>query len=245
MHTSECSLTMNSTHCFDTLGDAFVKADELDILQSITTPLNLPRFKDLRDKYETCLNQIKTFILQVDQLRGKRLDQNLQRTITEIKEAINTLKSKEVRLGQDLHMLAYKKSNIHHTLPMPSKYGKIDNPSEEGHMRDYDSVPKFVPNNPNSRFQLTWNNLTRAAGAKLSEDGYKQIVGCKLYGESASYFNLYKDRPLEELINILANRFCIDKPADQYIRDIEDYRRPKGQSILQTFAEIKFLINSA
>ena len=29
---------------------------------------------------------------------------------------------------------------------MPTKYGTLDNLSQEGHMADYDSVPKFIPN---------------------------------------------------------------------------------------------------
>ena len=37
-------------------------------------------------------------------------------------------------------------------------------------MTDYDSVPKFIPNSPNSRFELTWNDLIRAAGLKLPKD---------------------------------------------------------------------------
>ena len=71
---------------------------------------------------------------------------------------------------------------------MPQKFGTIDNLSDL-HMNDYDSVPKFYPGSANSRFDLTWQNLIRAAGSKLSQEGYKQILGCKLFGESANYFN--------------------------------------------------------
>ena len=112
-------------------------------------------------------------------------------------------------------------------------------------MTEYDSVPRFYPSSPNSRFELTWQNLCRAAGSKLSQDGYKQILGCKLYGDSALYFNLYKDRPLDQLVTILANRFCSDKSSEQYLQEIENYKRPKCQSLNQTIEELKFLILGA
>ena len=92
---------------------------------------------------------------------------------------------------------------------------------------------------------MTWHNLVRAAGSRLSQEGYKQILGCKLFGDSASYFNLYKDRPLEQLVTILANRFCSDKSTDQYLQEIEDFQRPTGQSLTKTLECLKFLILSA
>ena len=222
-----------------------LNATQLDALQSITTPLNIPRFQELREKYETCLNQIRTFLIQVESMRGKYLDRDLQNTINEIKEAVKNLKQKEKDLESELNSLANKKSNIHNKLPMPAKYGTIDNPSQEGHMPDYDSVPKFIPNSPNSRFEVTWHNLIRAAGSRLSQEGYKQILGCKLFVDSASYFNLYKDRPLEQLVTILANRFCSDKSTDQYLQEIESFQRPPGQSLTKTLECLKFLILSA
>ena len=121
---------------------------------------------------------------------------------------------------------------------MPTNFGLKNNPS----MSDYDSVPKFVPNKSNSGFEITWHNLVSAAGSSLSEEGYKQILGCKLFGDSASYYNLYKDRPLKQLVTILANRFCSDKSSDQYIQDIENFKRPDGQSLVQTLECLKYLI---
>ena len=108
-----------------------LSATQLDSLQSTTTPLNIPRFKELRDKYENCLNQIRTFLIQLEGLRGKHLDPNIQSTLKEIKEAITSLKQKEKDLESELNDLASKKSNIHHTLPMSQRYGKIDNPSQD------------------------------------------------------------------------------------------------------------------
>ena len=70
-------------------------ACQLDALHSITSPLNIPRFNELRDRYETCLNQIRTFLLQVESLRGKYLIHKLQMTINEIKSAVQKLKQKE------------------------------------------------------------------------------------------------------------------------------------------------------
>ena len=139
-----------------------LNTSQLDNLQTITTPLNVPVFKELRDKYEMCLNQIQIFLLQLESFKGKYLNPKLQKTISEIKDAVENLKMKEKHLECELNTLANKKSNIHHTLPMPTRYGNIDNLCEEGHMTDYDSVPRFYPSSPNSRFELTWHNLCRA-----------------------------------------------------------------------------------
>ena len=82
-----------------------LSATELDALQSTTTPLNIPKFKELRDKYEACLNQIRTFLMQVESMRGKYLDKDLQNTINEIRDAIKKLKGKEIELESELNNL--------------------------------------------------------------------------------------------------------------------------------------------
>ena len=212
-----------------------LNATQLDQLQETTTPLNRPRFQDLRHKYEMCLNQITIYLIEIEKMKKTH---NLPISIQEIKEAVEQLKKKEETLEQELNILASKHTDLCKQLPMPTNFGLKNNPS----MSDYESVPKFVPNKNNSSFEITWHNLVSAAGSSLSEDGYKQILGCKLFGDSASYYNLYKDRPLKQLVTILANRFCSDKSSDQYIQDIENFKRPDGQSLVQTLECLKYLI---
>ena len=67
----------------------------------------------------------------------------------------------------------------------------------------------FIPN-----LQMTWNNLITAAGKNLSQEGYKQVLGCKLFGESALYYNLYKQLPLAELVEKLNNQYTLDKTSN-------------------------------
>ena len=68
-----------------------------------------------------------------------------------------------------------------------------------------------------------------AAGKRLSQEGFKQILGCKLFGEAAEYCNLYKNRSLEQLVTILINRFGTHKSSELFLKEIEDFQRPKGQ----------------
>ena len=57
-----------------------LNATQLDSLQSKTTPLNIQRFKEIRDKYEICLNQIRTFLMEVENMHGKHtaMDKSLR-----------------------------------------------------------------------------------------------------------------------------------------------------------------------
>ena len=211
---------------------------QLDSLQMLTTPLNIPKFKETRDKYELNQNQMKIFQYN---LKGQKHSIN-----KEIKEALKDLAQKQNKLENELQTLAKKSNNIHHRLSMPTTFGLMDNPSQEGHMTDYDSVPKFIPNSPKfDNFELTWHNLVRAAGNRLSEEGFKQVLGCKLFGDAAEYFNLYKEKPLDQLITILTNRFGSHKPTELYLQEIEDFKRTTGQSLTQTLEHLKFLVIKA
>ena len=95
---------------------------QLDALQSTTTPLNIPRLKELRDKYEANMNKIWIFQHQLKNMVGHPINK-------EIEEALEDLKRKEETLDLELKQLANKTSNIHQKLTMPTKYGTIDNPS--------------------------------------------------------------------------------------------------------------------
>ena len=88
---------------------------QLDSLQSTTTPLNIPRFKELRDKYEANMNQIWIFQHQLKNMVGNPINK-------EIEEALEDLKRKEETLELELKQLANKTSNIHQKLTMPTKY---------------------------------------------------------------------------------------------------------------------------
>ena len=156
--------------------------------------------------------------------------------IKKIEEALINLKRKEETLKLELEQLANNTSNIHQKLTMPIKYDTIDNPSQEGNMADYDSVPKFVPN---SNFELTWHNLVLASEARLSQEGFKQILSYKLFGEAAEYFDLYRNRSIEQLVTILTNRFGTRKSPELFLAEIEDFQRPKGQSLNMALEKLK------
>ena len=74
---------------------------QLDSLQSTTTPLNIPRFKELRDKYKANKNQILIFQHQLKNIEGHPI-------IKEIEEALKDLKRKEEKLELELKQLAHK-----------------------------------------------------------------------------------------------------------------------------------------
>ena len=74
----------------------------------------------------------------------------------------------------------------------------------------------------------------RAAGNRLSGEGFKQVLGCKLFGDAAAYFSLYMDQPLNQLIIILSNHFGSYQPTELYLQEIEEFKRPHGQSLTQT-----------
>ena len=208
-------------------------------LQSKCTPLHLPKFQTLKDKYETTDVQIKIFKFQVDIFKEKK---NLQHNIKEIEEEMKLLKKKNDELEQQIIEIANKSSDIHEKLQMPILFGKEDCPQN---MKDYDSVPRFYPESPNSSFQLTWNNLIRAAGTNLSQEGYKQVLGCKLFKKSSLYYNLYKQLPLPELVEKLNNRYRLDKTSDVYEREVQNYKKSLDKNLTQTFEELKFLIDNA
>ena len=77
-----------------------LNATQLDQLQETTTPLNRPRFQDLRHKYEMCLNQITIYLIEIEKMKKTH---NLPISIQEIKEAVEQLKKKEETLEQELN----------------------------------------------------------------------------------------------------------------------------------------------
>ena len=91
---------------------------ELDWLQSTTTPLKVPRVKELGYKYKENKNQILIFQHQLKNIKGHPI-------IKEIEEVLKDLKRKEEKLELELKQLANKTSNMHQKLTMPTKYGTI------------------------------------------------------------------------------------------------------------------------
>ena len=68
-------------------------------LQSKCTPLHLPKFQTLKDKYETTDVQIKILKFQVDIFKEKK---NLQHNIIKIEEEMKLLKKKNDELEQEI-----------------------------------------------------------------------------------------------------------------------------------------------
>ena len=75
-----------------------LNTSQLDNLQTITAPLNVPIFKELWDKYETFRNQAIIFKLEVEKIRKPCTSPALISTIEEIEEALEALKKKEKNL---------------------------------------------------------------------------------------------------------------------------------------------------
>ena len=105
-----------------------LNTSQLDNLQTITTPLNVPVFKELREKYETFRNQAIIFKLEVEKMRKPCTSTSLKSTIEEVEEALEALKRKGEKLERDLKTLANKQSDIHHKLPMPIAFGTTGAP---------------------------------------------------------------------------------------------------------------------
>ena len=66
-----------------------------------------------------------------------------------------------------------------------------------------------------------------------------------MFGESALYYNLYKQLPLPELVEKLNNRYRLDKTSDAYEQEIQKYKKSLDKNLTQTFEELKFLIDNA
>ena len=75
-----------------------LNATQLDTLHETTPSLNRPKFQELMERYETCLNQILVFIIEIEKMKKTY---NLPLPIKEIKETVEKNKKNKKILNRN------------------------------------------------------------------------------------------------------------------------------------------------
>ena len=94
-----------------------------------------------------------------------------------------------------------------------------------------------------------WNSLVQAGenpdALDFNEEGYKNALLIKLKGEALDYLMTYMEKPLNELIHILENRFEKSPQKAEWIKNIKTFKKEPTETITQSLERLKLYIYKA
>lgn len=221
--------------------------DQRQSLRQKTTQLNIDSFSEIEYEYDQCNHQLSSWYLQLESLRYQAETQEILELLEEMENSIDKVKIRRNKLEIQLYKIAENKSDIYKKLKMPKRYGSNSGGKNLGEQIKH--YHEFSPKDPDSRFSAVWNSLVQAGenpdALDLNEEGYKNALLIKLKGEALDYFLTYMNKPLDELIHILGNRFEKYPQRAEWIKHIKTFKKEPTETITQSLERLKFYIHKA
>ena len=216
-------------------------------LRQKTTQLNVDSFTEVEYEYDQCNHQLSSWYLQLETLKNQEETPEILELLQEMGNSIEKVKTRRDKLEKQLYKIAENKSDIYKKLKMPKRYGSNSGGKNLGEQIKH--YHEFSPTDPDSRFSAVWNSLVQAGenpdALDFNEEGYKNALLIKLKGEALDYLMTYMEKPLNELIHILENRFEKSPQKAEWIKNIKTFKKEPTETITQSLERLKLYIYKA
>ena len=150
------------------------------------------------------------------------------------------LQQQKADIENQLRKIAGKKSDIFHHFRLPKRYGKNSSIKCADTLK---MVPQFDPDKA-GKLSATWESLLITGedknGLDLSETGYKLALTLRLKGEALDYVLTYKEKSLQELMEILESRFEKKLHKADWIQNIKSFNKEKDESMISAIQRLKY-----
>ena len=206
--------------------------DKIAALRSKCNYLNQTKFNEVEFRYQQVLNTLGSIELVVETIKNMPKNDDLKAKMQNVNQIVKINKDLEEKLEKEMSQIANKRSDVYPIMNLPQSFGSHD----DFHNQFLNKLMPYEPKKGNSSLKHTWKVLLTAGENrkhKLSELGYKNALLYLMRRDAYTFVKKYFNRPLSELVTLLANRFERQKSWSELNKELSSFQRVPGDSLLQ------------
>ena len=226
-------------HNFCKLGEA-----EIQRMRSQCDHTNFDKFTAIEQQYWTILSELSNIQVTVALAKQAKLTgpgaMRIKQARTDQLPLIKHLKYLETKLEEDMRRISNERAGVFPTYKLPDRFGHVDILISSEISR---IVPHFNPRKDGSKIEMTLNMLNSLVKTEhISEECYKNLLIQACKGKAHEFAIQFADQPLKDIVTLLIHRYHPQRTIQDYEKDLENFTREKGETLLMAITKLKALI---